>query len=141
MTFTMTWDQWVILFTGVPAVFLSQSASPIARKWACVPALLGQPCWYVAAWQAGQGGIWLMSFLYTAGWLRGLWSFWIKPWRTRLRYVKTYETDYVLLHETETERIYKPVLREVVVPGETVGQEARRTGLSRLEVMARRCGL
>lgn len=122
MTFTMTWDQWVILFTGVPAVFLSQSANPVARKWACVPALLGQPCWYVAAWQAGQGGIWLMSFLYTAGWLRGLWSFWIQPWRASRRLRKFWGP---------TRRLY----------GETVGEEARRTGLSRLEVLARRCGL
>lgn len=67
-----------IVIFGVLAVWLSQSASADARRWACIAGLCAQPFWYVASWNAGQMGIFAISFLYTASWLRGFYNHWIK---------------------------------------------------------------
>ena len=39
---------------------------------ACIFGLLGQPFWFYASWQAGQWGIFAVSIVYMAAWLRGL---------------------------------------------------------------------
>jgi len=41
--------------------------------------LLAQPFWFYATWQAEQWGIFALSFLYAASWLRGLWTQWVRP--------------------------------------------------------------
>jgi len=68
-----------ILLTGVAAVFLSQSKSERLRKFACVFGLMGQPFWFYAAVTAEQWGIFLTCILYTLGWSRGVWNFWVAP--------------------------------------------------------------
>lgn len=72
-------DQLAIMFTGVTAVFLSQSKSERLRKFACIFGLIGQPFWFYATFTAEQWGIFAMCFLYTFSWARGAWNFWIAP--------------------------------------------------------------
>lgn len=72
-------EQIVIVVCGVLSVFLSQARSVRSRRWACVFGLVAQPFWMVATWQAAQWGIFALSFVYAAGWLRGFWNHWVRP--------------------------------------------------------------
>lgn len=71
-------DQAVIGICGIASVWLSQDARRSWQRWACIFGLVAQPFWLYATWTAGQWGIFLLSFVYLAGWLRGLHTFW---WR------------------------------------------------------------
>jgi hypothetical protein len=72
-------EQVAIAFTGVTAIFLTQSRSEKARKFACLFGLVGQPFWIYAAWAASQWGILLLTAFYTTAWAKGVWTHWIKP--------------------------------------------------------------
>ncbi len=63
---------------GVIAIFLSQDARPTVRRWACVFGLSSQPFWFYATYTAEQWGIFALCFLYTASWLRGVWTNWVR---------------------------------------------------------------
>lgn len=71
-------DQLAIAATGVTAIFLTQSRSENARRYACLFGLAGQPFWMYAAWTAGQWGILALTALYTGAWAKGVWSHWIR---------------------------------------------------------------
>lgn len=71
-------DQLGIALFGVAAIWLSQDSRPDWRKWACVFGLIAQPFWFYATWQAGQIGMFLLCFLYSAAWARGFHANWIK---------------------------------------------------------------
>jgi hypothetical protein len=71
-------DQIAILLTGVPAVFLTQSRRESWRRFACLFGIAGQPFWIYAALSAKQWGIFLIALLYTAAWLKGVWTHWIR---------------------------------------------------------------
>lgn len=75
----MSLDQIAIAFTGVTAIFLSQSKSERLRKYACLFGLASQPFWFYATFTAQQWGIFALCFLYTFSWARGVWNFWIAP--------------------------------------------------------------
>ena len=47
-------EQIAIALTGVVAIFLSQSKSEKARKYACLFGLAGQPFWFWSAYSAEQ---------------------------------------------------------------------------------------
>lgn len=72
-------EQLVIAACGIASVWLSQSRRFTARRWAAPIGLLAQPAWLWAAWQAGQWGIFVLSIVYTAAWIRGIHTHWIKP--------------------------------------------------------------
>lgn len=72
-------EQLAIAFTGVTAIFLSQSKSERLRRFACIFGLIGQPFWFYSAYTAEQWGIFALCFLYTFSWARGVWNFWIAP--------------------------------------------------------------
>jgi hypothetical protein len=72
-------EQIGIAFCGVTAVFLSQDKREHWRKWACIFGLIGQPFWFMAAWNAEQWGILALCFLYTFSWWRGFRQFWLRP--------------------------------------------------------------
>lgn len=74
----MTAQIFIAIF-GVTAVALSQSKLKARRRWACIFGLIGQPFWFYAAWQGQQWGIFVLSFIYTASWLHGLWNYWLAP--------------------------------------------------------------
>jgi len=52
-------------------------------KWGCIFGLLSQPFWFYASLTAQQDGNFIVNIAATAIWLRGLWIFWIAPWRSR----------------------------------------------------------
>lgn len=72
-------DQVVIGVCGLSSVWLSQDRRPRVAKWACIFGLCAQPAWFYTTWMAGQWAIFGLAFIYTAGWARGVWNFWIKP--------------------------------------------------------------
>ena len=72
-------DQIGIALTGVTAIWLTQSRSDKARRWAPVFGMAGQPFWFWSAIEAQQWGVTFVCLLYTAAWARGLWTYWIRP--------------------------------------------------------------
>lgn len=70
-------EQVAIAATGVTAIWLTQSKSEKARRFACLFGLAGQPFWFYSAWQAGQWGIFALCCLYTLSWARGVWNNWL----------------------------------------------------------------
>lgn len=76
-TFDIIVQLGIALF-GVTAVGLSQSAQTTYRKWAPVVGLIGQPFWFVASWTGGQWGIFALAFVYTACWMLGIRTYWMR---------------------------------------------------------------
>lgn len=76
-------EQAAIAILGAAAAWLSQDARPRWARWACIVGLIGQPFWVAATWRAGQWGMLVVSLVFTAAWLRGIWSLWIVPARAR----------------------------------------------------------
>lgn len=74
-------EQIIIAVAGVLSVWLSQDKREEYRKWACIAGLLAQPAWMYATYQAGQWGIFALSFVYAADWLRGFYNHWYLPYR------------------------------------------------------------
>lgn len=73
-------EQIVIAVCGIASVWLSQDRRRSnAQRWACIFGIVAQPFWFYACWKAQQWGIVLLTFVYTAGWLRGVYNFWWKP--------------------------------------------------------------
>ncbi|MEO8752333.1 MAG: hypothetical protein ABI624_06625 [Casimicrobiaceae bacterium] len=72
-------EQIIIGICGLASVWLSQSPRVRTQRWACIFGLCAQPAWFYATWQAGQWGIFILSLIYTIGWLRGVHTFW---WRS-----------------------------------------------------------
>lgn len=66
----------MIALFGVGAVWLSQDPRVERRRFAPILGLIGQPFWFYSAWAAEQWGIFVLCFLYTASWLRGLRAHW-----------------------------------------------------------------
>ena len=62
--------------TLTETVWPSANAAVARQRWACVFGLAAQPFWFYATWQAEQWGIFALAFIYTAGWLRGVWTYW-----------------------------------------------------------------
>lgn len=71
-------EQVGIAIFGVSAVFLSQCKTDSLRRWACIFGLVGQPFWLYATWRAEQWGIFVLCFIYTYSWARGIKTFWMK---------------------------------------------------------------
>jgi hypothetical protein len=68
--------QSVIVVCGVAAIWLSQHGEDRVRRWACIFGLCAQPAWFYTTAVHEQWGIFAVSFLYTAAWLRGLRTYW-----------------------------------------------------------------
>lgn len=69
--------QIAIMLTGVTAIWLTQSKSVDARRYACLFGMAGQPFWFWSAIEAEQWGITVMCCLYTAAWAKGIKTHWI----------------------------------------------------------------
>lgn len=72
-------DQIALGTLGVTAVLLSQHPEAAVRRYACLFGIAAQPFWFYATWKAQQWGIFGLSVLYSAAWLRGFYSHWIAP--------------------------------------------------------------
>jgi hypothetical protein len=69
--------QFGIALTGTVAIFLTQSKSAEARRYACLFGIAGQPFWIYETWFATQWGMFALTFLYTLAWLKGIYTHWI----------------------------------------------------------------
>jgi hypothetical protein len=69
--------QVAIALTGTVAIFLTQSKNAEARRYACLFGIAGQPFWIYETWTAGQWGIFVLTFLYTLAWVKGIYTHWI----------------------------------------------------------------
>jgi len=74
----MSFDQIAIPILGALAARCSQERCKYWRRWACIFGIVGQPFWFYASWKAEQWGIFAVSVLYGAAWIRGLWVHWLK---------------------------------------------------------------
>jgi len=66
-----------IALTGTVAIFLTQSKSAEARRYACLFGIAGQPFWIYETFIAEQWGMFALTFLYTLAWLKGIYTHWI----------------------------------------------------------------
>jgi hypothetical protein len=72
-------DQLVIAVCGIGSVMLSQSRSASRRRYACLVGIVAQPFWMFTTATAGQWGLLVLTFVYTAAWGKGIWTHWILP--------------------------------------------------------------
>ena len=72
-------EQVAIGICGIASVFLSQSQHWRWQRFACLFGLAAQPFWFYATFKACQWGILFLSLIYTFGWMRGVYNFWILP--------------------------------------------------------------
>lgn len=70
--------QVFIAFTGVTAIFLTQSSDANQRRYACLFGMAGQPFWVWSAINASQWGVLALTFLYGFSWGKGIWCNWIR---------------------------------------------------------------
>ncbi len=70
-------EQCVIAICGIASIWLSQDPRHDWRKWACIIGLIAQPFWLYATWKAEQWGIFALTFVYAAGWMRGIRTYWV----------------------------------------------------------------
>lgn len=75
--------QIMIFITGIAAVWLSQDEKSDRRKYACLFALIGQPFWFYASYQASQWGVMVLSVFYTIAWAKGFYVYWIRRDKSR----------------------------------------------------------
>jgi hypothetical protein len=66
-----------IALTGTVAIFLTQSKSAEARRYACLFGIAGQPFWMYETFVAAQWGMLALTFLYTFAWAKGIYNHWI----------------------------------------------------------------
>lgn len=69
--------QGVIFLSGAFAIFLTQDPREEYRQWACIVGLVGQPFWIYATTMARQGGMFALTLIYTAAWMRGIFVYWV----------------------------------------------------------------
>ena len=70
--------QAAIVIFGASAIWLSQDSREERRRYACLCGLASQPFWFWTTWHAEQYGIFAISFLYCASWMRGFHNHWLK---------------------------------------------------------------
>lgn len=71
-------EQAAIAVLGAATVWCSQDSRSERRKLACLFGLAAQPLWFYASITAEQWGIVALTGLYSLGWARGFWTFWIR---------------------------------------------------------------
>lgn len=69
-------EQLVIAVCGIASIWLSNAPSAEQRRWAPIIGLVAQPAWLYASIIAEQWGIAALSFVYAAGWARGIRTYW-----------------------------------------------------------------
>lgn len=72
-------DQLIIGICGLTSVYLSQDPRRHWARWACIFGIAAQPAWMYATFVAEQWGIFMLSFVYLAGWMRGIRTYWMAP--------------------------------------------------------------
>lgn len=68
----MSIDQMVIALAAALAAWINQDPRAHVRRWAGVLGMVGQPFYLYATWHAAQWGMFLVSIVFTASYLRGI---------------------------------------------------------------------
>jgi hypothetical protein len=68
--------QIALAFFGLTALYMATGHNALARRWAPLVGLAGQPFWLVFAVQAGAWGLFALSLAYSAVYVRGAWLQW-----------------------------------------------------------------
>lgn len=71
-------EQFVIAFTGVIAIWITQQGNESLKKYACLFGIAGQPFWFYSAYINEQWGIFVLCIFYTYSWVYGFYNFWVK---------------------------------------------------------------
>jgi hypothetical protein len=73
--------QLVLAAFGLAALWMATGRSDLARRWAPMVGLCGQPAWMAYAVGADAWGLLALSLAYTAVYARGVWVQWRRPRR------------------------------------------------------------
>lgn len=68
--------QLALAVFGLSALWMAMGHNPVARRWAPVVGLCGQPFWLVFAVSVEAWGLLVLSLAYTAVYVRGAWVQW-----------------------------------------------------------------
>lgn len=71
-------EQTIIALCGMASIWLANDPREIWRRWAPIIGLVAQPFWMYATFRAEQWGIFALSFVYAAGWFRGVRHHWLR---------------------------------------------------------------
>lgn len=71
-------EQTIIALCGMASIWLANDPRERWRRWACLIGLVAQPFWMYATFKAAQWGIFALSFVYAAGWARGVRHHWMR---------------------------------------------------------------
>lgn len=69
-------EQFGITIFSLTAVAMSQHRRGDIRRWAPVFGLISQPFWFSMAYTNALWGVFAISFVYTAIWMRGFYNAW-----------------------------------------------------------------
>lgn len=70
--------QTVIIVAGAFAAWLSQDPKFKLRRWSSLAGLIAQPFWFYSTFVNEQWGMFAVSFIFTAAYVRGFYEGWIK---------------------------------------------------------------
>lgn len=68
--------QLALAFFGLSALWMATGRNVLARRWAPLVGLAGQPFWLVFAFQTQAWGLMALSLAYTGVYVRGAWVQW-----------------------------------------------------------------
>lgn len=71
-------EQTIIAMCGIASIWLANDPTESRRRWAPIIGLVAQPFWMYATFSAEQWGIFALSFVYAAGWARGVRHHWMR---------------------------------------------------------------
>lgn len=71
--------QLILALCGLSALWMATGHNLRARRWAPVVGLFGQPAWLWFAWQSSAWGLFVLSLVYSAVYVRGALVQWRKP--------------------------------------------------------------
>lgn len=86
----MMLEQIALAILGTSAAWLSQDARPRVARFACLFGLVAQPFWFMVEIAASNWPVVWLCCVYSAGWIRGLLNFWIRPWQARRRVARVW---------------------------------------------------
>lgn len=69
-------EQAIIAICGALSIWCVSSPHARTRGWGAIIGLCAQPFWLYATWQSEQWGMFTLSLIYTAGWARGVHTYW-----------------------------------------------------------------
>jgi len=73
--------QFIIMLTGMGSIYCVNHPNTEVVKYASIIGLIGQPFWFYSSATNGQWGVFLLTAVYTACWIRGFFRLWINNYQ------------------------------------------------------------